>query len=596
VTKKVLKAKQSRIEQSLDYEDLALFEIVQDEIFFQEFFLPRPGTQELLREYQWTPESGRVVWYFQYPFVLTPKVVGECGRAVGKTTIGMQGGTLYDMVNLNNMQSAVAGPTDQHTLRVFNEVLAILEDHRYLSDWLTKDSRRTGAVRRQQRQVRTRNGWELHGLIPGIAGLGFRGEHPTRLRIDEAQSIPTEGMKYLDDAIRPFKPIERKSREQFFGVPDGNRMTRYYEMCHDDTQEWRPWILRVPSFLAPTMPPEDFKSLLRRTGCLFLENEDRVIVTNWSNDAKQNTLGQWGDPAFPCFPQHIYEAATVPGGTPSYHVIDFTSALLRESIDEPDTLIRQLLLQGPSRDKFGEVHKVLVGIDTGRELCPVTIWVKPARSSLNHPAKFWLVERIDIRRVMDTPMQARIVDAILDYWQADWVCIDSTSMAVYLADFLCDEALFGYKGRLKLVDTSRGVLTNSRDPVQIAEARGWKGQVVVPVDFSGKLPIRYELNEPVLADANVFPVSLLQDLMQVGEPQLLLPTPEQDASFFGQMTSYREVISAAGRRYQPVNPHYVDAVKTFAVGVLYSEFLNVDTIETELPEVSGGVISSGSVF
>jgi len=95
----------------------------------------------------------------------------------------------------------------------------------------------------------------------------------------------------------------------------------------------------------------------------------------------------------------------------------------------------------------------------------------------------------------------------------------------------------------------------------------------------------------VLSNANVFPVILLQDLMQVSNPHLMLPPDHQDNAFFAQMTSYREVVGASGRRYLPINPHWVDALRCFAVGLLYAEVLDIEAKPPE--DGSAGAIYVG---
>ena len=567
-------------------------EILQDEVLFQEFFLPQPGVSQLLSDHVWSPEVGRVVWWFQYPFILWPTGVWECGRAVGKTRVGMEGGTAWDMVNMDGLSSAIAGPSEQHTMRVFDAVSDLLREHPFLSHWLSERS--WGQMQRTERKLRTRNGWELRGLIPSRAGRGFKGEHPARLRVDETQDVMTAGMVQLDDAVRPFDPRRLGSRQHYFGVPNGDRTTRFYEMCHTKAATWSRWRRRMPSYLAPTMRRSDFIQVLDRTGCTYHEApHGRIVVTNWSNDAKQNTLGVWGDPALPVIPVHVYEACTLPEGTPNYITVEITAGLLESSNTPPEDLVRRLLLEGSMRDQVPNLQKIYIAIDPGRENCPVLIWGKLSKPWRNHTAIYVLLGRVDIRRVMDTATQTRIIDAIADYWNADWVGADATSQGVYVTDTLCEKERFGWKGRYKLVDTSRGRAANCRSIEDLATARGWPYQVVLPVDFSGTIPDGWRLGEPSLKDTDVFTARLLQDLMQVSEPRLLLPNGNQDPELFGEATSYREIISGSGPRFYPPHPHLVSALKVTAAIIHYADLLDVQATPSDV-EAGGSEFYSSS--
>ena len=581
-------------EHALSYEELALWEALTDEVLFQEYLLPPPKTRRLLSEFVWQRDDERLIWWFQYRFVLPPIVVTEAGKAIGKTEAGMRGGCAYDVVNYNNFTTAIGGPAEQHVHRVFDSIVSFLQRHRVISHWFSGDSDNARAVaQKRRRMLRSKNDFSLRALIPSRDGMGFAGEHPDRLRVDETEAIPTVAMVHMDDAVRPFRPVELHSKELFFGVPDGNRTSRFYQMCHDRSGKWQRHVVKIPSYMAPLMGWDEWIGQLQRTGCRFeevteysgtLRERRRIVVTEWSNEALQNIGGGWGEPTKPCFTPRMYDANTCDDGVPGYRIFQIAHQDILAEGGDAAAYTHRLLLSGATRESYGSnLEAVWFGIDPGRDMCRVLVWGKFKKRDKIHPALYWMLQRIDIKGVMDTPTQARIVDAAGDFWLAKWISSDATSLSLYISDYLGDEALFEHKGRYKCVDVSTGKPRNASSVELVARARGWPGQVLLPIDAAGNVPDRYtgvSPGEPVLHNADVATVRILQDLMQITEPKLLLPSIVQDPEFYAEVTSYREN-PTGGKRFFPAHPHHVSALKMFAAAYLYADALDVPAAPPE---------------
>jgi hypothetical protein len=515
------------------------------------------------------------------------------------TTIGMQGGTAYDLVNFPQGKSAVLGPSQQHTMRVFDEITNLLLDYRYLRFWLSEDQKRTG-LRQADRKIRARNGWSLNGLIPGKRGIGFKGEHPNRSRGDEAQDITPEGWEFLVDLITPFDAIGRRSLEHYYGVPDGNRISTWARMCHDKKSRWAQWKRQVPSFLSPLMSRDSWVQRLVDSQCTFEVLADgRIVVVEYSNAAKRNILGMWGDPVSPCFPPSVYQANTRPAGVPHYSHLLVNPGLINASGIPGEDLMVQLLLTTGGRDRFPkQPTRIFVAVDPGPNFCSVTVWGKFPDGLSDHKADWWCLQRIEITNIMDTNLLTAIIDRIANFWQANWIGSDSTSQSVYVADWLMNEQLFGFHNRLRLVYRSEKVTTNAWDPVEIGKAKGWVGQVVVPVFFNGNMPSDYTHITipgkgvewiPEMKDSDVFTVRVLQMLMAQEKPRLLLPTEEQDLDMYSEVTSYSETVSPGSKRFDPPHPHMVSTMKVFAAMVYYAELLDVPQIDSGPPAYAGAL-------
>jgi len=571
-----------QVERTPDYEDLALWEILTDPVLFQMFLLPDPASTAPLADYIWNDdEHARDVWYYQYYFLLWPMVLCEAGRAIGKTTVGLQGATAFDMINYPNQETGVLGPTDQHAMRVYNEVVALLLDHPFFKWWMQEDPRKPG-VRQSKREIKAKNGWGLRALIPGRGGIGYKGEHPRRARGDEVQDIPDKGWTFLVDLIIPFDPKDRDACWQYYGVPDGNRTTKYAEMCHNKAGRWYRWKRRIPSFLSAKVTQESFLGVLEENGCTYYRTKSgRIVVTQYSNDGKRNTLGQWGDPVAACFPLRVYEACTVEPEISDYSVVELNPQVVAQTGIPAEDLLLQLLMQQSSRPTLAyPVERVFVAVDPGPAFCAVTVWGKLAKKHPHHTAEWYLLQRLDFVELMDTTLLTVLVDRVAGFWEAEWIGADSTSQSVYVADWLMNKDLFAFHGRRRL--QLRGLTKGDEIAEEIARTKGWEGQVVIPVDFAGTMPSMFVGPEPEMENTDIFTVRVLQMLMTEDNPRLLLPSQGQDRALFAEVTSYRETLTG-GKRFEPPHPHIVSTFKVFAAMIHYAELLDI-------PPIRGGQV------
>lgn len=576
------KRKPKLLRENVDYGDWCVYEIFSNPVHFTQFIFPDPSDHDVhLDTYLWDTKHALNVWPFQYPFLLWAVGVICCGKNIGKSLLGIVLRRIWKSMWGRNSISVIASPKGQHSERLFNFILRYFTSHHLLNYWRTVDHRRAGEQSRKYMWFKTKSLWTCQALIPGNKGEGFQGERGNDRTIDEAQDMTDIEHKQLRNLLEEPFLVDRGSEDLSFGVPNGNRTTPFYRMDTDDVvyPQYTHFRRKIPCFLPPNIMRSRFIALLRENQCRYKECGDRVVVKEWSNEAKQLMLGQWGEPTIPCYPTVLYTKNIHDDLLLTYQIVRVTRGMVEADMGD----LRQNLYKSGNRYTIEGLNEkgsqVIVSVDPGKNNCVAQVW---GRRKVGKEPNFrwWLLMRMSIVGVQDGPTQAKVVDAIASHWGADIIVCDSTAQSAYLSDLLGDTSIFPGRKRYYLRDSQTRLIELVR------EARDHMKQgdlLIIGINFTSNAAIPMSINkeEVELDSADYRSVYGLQDMMDPIQ-QLALPGPNVDPDFFNEVTSYSErPKGASGRRFMPDHPHLVSAFKVFWCGHWLMNILSAGYISEE---------------
>jgi hypothetical protein len=557
--------------------DICIWEIFQNPIHFCQFFFTHPDDISKISTYTWTRgKKCLIVWWWQYPFLLWMTGCFCCGKNIGKSFFLVMR-TVWKAIWFPGKTTVLASGKEQHTRRLWERVYFWFTTHPIFSFWRATDMTRKNTQSTRHMWFQTITNWRCQGLLSGYKGSGFMGERGHARIIDEMQELSEEEHGQIRNLLQePFRAGEWME-DLVFGVPNGDRESPFYHMDTDDSLfgSYSGFRRKIPSFLHCGVDRARFLKMLSENKCKFELRGERIVVTEYSALAKQIMLGQWGEVERSCFPPELYERNEFPVGLMNYSNWMMTN---REASEVGFPSLLGFLHNWGDRAKVPGLHrkedeqaKVIVAVDPGKQNSAITVWGR-RKIAGEMQYRWWLLGRIMLRGVPDGPTQARVVDIVSTWWDADIIISDTSSQSSYIADNLCDAAMFPKSSRFYVRDDSLDLET-------LQKARSCGKQLVIGISAMRPMPMEIDaVGELRTVAADAFMVYGLMDMMG-GLPKLALPQESVDPEFYAAMTSYSEKPKGSmGQRFTPAHSHWVSCAKAFWAAYWLMEIMGVPAL------------------
>lgn len=241
-----------------------------------------------IAEFLWKDEASEDgcfrCWDYQWPWYTAeePLQADQCSRAVGKS-VGIEMRGFAFPFAFPGQDMLITAPELNHLRPLTDNIEARLLESRLAEEMLAKSRGGNGISRQPQWQARFVNGARIISRLPNKDGKGVKGQHATKIELDEGQDYPLAGWIEIIEARNSWAA---DSSMWVHGVPKGGR-DKFYEITSENSG------YRVHRIMGMQRPSWD-----------KTERNERVTQYGGSRaspDYKRNVYGEHGDATNPLF-------------------------------------------------------------------------------------------------------------------------------------------------------------------------------------------------------------------------------------------------------------------------------------------------------
>lgn len=505
------------------WDELALYEVWENPIFFIEFCFDREDL------HRFPPEKSYSPWWFQYWFLLPPVGIYCCGRGIGKTEMGVVLYSIWYATRYGGRTLLVVPHTELQARRLLYKLARLLEHHPLIRQWMQS----RGETQLVSNFIVLDNGAMIHITWPGASRthdapkiLGLRADgliydeyqefdEDEVGRIDGVQIVePTDPNDVLSGAIRkafgvpsaassPLKAawkskeamvISQKFSPLYTRAKDRENMRRYH--CQDGLTPGYCW-----NVLGTYVRSEDKEGRVFAEDCLrgiFVEEFEYGMVVPNNRMAFQPVMG--------------YEEIT--GG-----------------VDLAASGITSCVFLG----RKGEVWEV--------------------------------VRHYHFRGFSDPVALEEALAALIQTLSPSWVGFDIGYRDTLVSNL---RRVWGVRTKLLGFHFASHVLIHVEDGAWETDIKSPRGKRWKALGVATQTPL------------DIASTNALVDLFYGG--RVYLPLPDQAPALWRQLREYR--FSSEGKRYLPEHPHDISALKAWVVALKADQRPEEDDVYTIVREMT----------
>lgn len=459
---------------TLNIQDIALWEVMNNSIYFTECFLPDTSRKKPLH-----------VFYYQYPFYLMREGVFRCARFIGKT-IAVKARAIQTAIVNPCISILITSYRKHHVQNITREIKLDIDER---NDFLKYAKSPRGRGRSDLHFfLPLINDTEIWGLAGGDDGKNYEGKRYDVILEDETQFCNKKADDKListwrgergdtgDFIDKDFLSLEienkikqnngelscltKEERQQFnkayikaieakkaircwFGVPNGIRTTPLYQYEHGDNR-FKNKIINIPRYYYPFFTLKDWNDAVAQ-----FKGED-------SDEFLQQILGEHGSPCHSVFNMNdIMRCIEYQQEDSDYFYYFRQFGIPKNKVANKEYISLFLDEIKPMRIPK-DSKRVIIGMDVGKQPDPSIIKLfseeydndfKQARYRL-----FGIIKLTDIEH----HRQAELMYEVINKFNASLMAIDIGGAGVAVYDMLCDPNQYTSKHNCNILPISFG--------------------------------------------------------------------------------------------------------------------------------------------